>query len=167
MFDTVKSSSFGHAPPPPRIIDGIAIFGPHNYGEEEPWAWVKALDELSRSRRQGDVFVNFIEGEILFPPSYRWARGQHKVAPVGVPQLASSSSKYGSMLSRSQISSYSRVSESGSQVEEQEVHDDDASFAAAEMEGDLLAGDFTDIDRLWSAYTTSVGTYVVHAEGRR
>jgi len=41
-------------------------------GQEQPWRWVRAYDQLTREMRKGEVFLGFSEGVISFPPSYRW-----------------------------------------------------------------------------------------------
>lgn len=111
-----------------------------------PWAWVQSLDELTRSRRLGQVFYNFVEGKIRFPPSYRWARGHHH--PVHQHPYPLQQGISGHPF----VSSFDSTSYVRSKIGERD-HDHLAT------EKELLAGDFTDIDRLWSAYTTSVGMY--------
>ena len=113
-----------------------------SFKQQQPWDWVKRLDELSRSRRVGHVFYNFVEGEIHFPPSYRWARGHHH--------------HHAALRHASSISHFDRHS-SSNYVKSKIAEKEDIAAASASQQHELLAGDYTDMDRLSSAYTTSVG----------
>ncbi len=39
------------------------------------WQWVNDVDELQTEMTAGRAFHGFSEGEIAFPPSFRWRRG--------------------------------------------------------------------------------------------
>jgi len=42
--------------------------------DHHPWSWVNSHDELITVMDNGQVFYGFQEGQIEFPPSFRWRR---------------------------------------------------------------------------------------------
>jgi hypothetical protein len=55
-YDDERSSSWSHSP-------------------EDYSSWARANDELSRAMADGRSLHGFVEGDLSFPPSFRWVRG--------------------------------------------------------------------------------------------
>jgi len=49
----------------------------NSHEEAGNWGWVRNHDQLMGEMSKGNIFCGFREGEIRFPPSFRWVRGAH------------------------------------------------------------------------------------------
>jgi hypothetical protein len=58
--------------------DAYLVYAGHSHGAASSaslWDWIAEYDELTIEMRAGQIFAGFAEGQLTFPPSFRWRCG--------------------------------------------------------------------------------------------